>query len=61
MLRKQLAELNFGPNSDYSSVPEPEEAAYVDWSLPRFNADITHGRRTMTLRMYSRKSGSLHS
>jgi hypothetical protein len=38
MLRKQLAELHFGPNSDYSSVPEPKEAAYIDWSLPPFNA-----------------------
>lgn len=38
MLRKQLAELHFGPNSDYSAVPEPLEAAYVDWSLPPFGA-----------------------
>lgn len=38
MLRKQLAELHFGPNSDYSMVPEPLEAAYMDWSLPPFNA-----------------------
>ncbi|HEY5029638.1 MAG TPA: hypothetical protein VIK39_14605 [Candidatus Angelobacter sp.] len=38
MLRKQLAELHFGPNSDYSYVPEPKEAAYMDWSLPPFNA-----------------------
>lgn len=38
MLRKMLAELHFGPNSDYSAVPEPLEAAYVDWSLPPFNA-----------------------
>lgn len=38
MLRKQLAELHFGPNSDYSAVPEPLEAAYMDWSLPPFNA-----------------------
>src|SRR5579859_3666790 len=38
MLRKQLAELHYGPNSDYSYVPEPKEAAYMDWSLPPFNA-----------------------
>lgn len=38
MLRKQLAELHFGPNSDYTFVPEPLEASYVDWSLPPFNA-----------------------
>jgi len=38
MLRKQMAELHFGPNSDYSNVPEPLEAAYMDWSLPPFNA-----------------------
>lgn len=38
MLRKQLAELHFGPNSDYSAVPEPLDAAYIDWSLPPFNA-----------------------
>lgn len=38
MLRKQLAELHYGPNSDYSYVPEPLEAAYMDWSLPPFNA-----------------------
>jgi hypothetical protein len=38
MLRKQLAELHYGPSSDYSAVPEPLEAAYMDWSLPPFNA-----------------------
>ena len=38
MLRRQLAELHFGPNSDYDAVPEPIEARYVDWSLPPFNA-----------------------
>jgi len=38
MLRRQLAELHFGPNSDYSAVPEPLEARYMDWSLPPFNA-----------------------
>ena len=38
MLRKRLAEVHFGPNSDYSQVPEPKEAAYIDWSLPPFNA-----------------------
>jgi hypothetical protein len=38
MLRKQLAEIHFGPNADFSAVPEPAEAAYIDWSLPPFNA-----------------------
>jgi hypothetical protein len=38
MLRKMLAEMHYGPNSDYSDVPEPLEAAYMDWSLPPFNA-----------------------
>jgi hypothetical protein len=38
MLRKQLAELHFGPNSNYSNVPKPLEARYMDWSLPPFNA-----------------------
>lgn len=38
MLRRQLAELHFGPNADYSSVPEPIEARYMDWSLPPFAA-----------------------
>ena len=38
MLRTMLAEMHYGPNSDYSAVPEPLEAAYVDWSLPPFNA-----------------------
>lgn len=38
MLRRQLAELHFGPNSDYRAVPEPKEARYMDWSLPPFNA-----------------------
>jgi hypothetical protein len=38
MLRKMLAELHYGPNSDYSAVPEPLEARYMDWSLPPFNA-----------------------
>jgi hypothetical protein len=38
MLRKMLAELHYGPNSDYTYVPEPLEAAYMDWSLPPFNA-----------------------
>jgi hypothetical protein len=38
MLRKMLAELHYGPNSNYTNVPEPIEAAYVDWSLPPFNA-----------------------
>lgn len=39
MLRKMLGELHFGPNSNYLiNVPEPIEAAYMDWSLPPFNA-----------------------
>jgi hypothetical protein len=38
MLRKQLAAVHFGPQSDYSAVPEPLEAGYMDWSLPPFNA-----------------------
>jgi hypothetical protein len=38
MLRKQLAELHYGPNSEYDQVPMPIEAAYMDWSLPPFNA-----------------------
>ncbi len=38
MLRQQLAALHFGPQSDYSLVPEPLEARYMDWSLPPFNA-----------------------
>jgi len=38
MLRKQLAAVHFGPNSDYSQVPEPLETRYMDWSLPPFNA-----------------------
>ncbi|AYQ31260.1 hypothetical protein [Runella sp. SP2] len=38
MLRKQLAEIHFGPGSDYTLVPEPLEARYMDWSLPPFNA-----------------------
>lgn len=38
MLRKQLAAVHFGPQSDYTAVPEPLETAYMDWSLPPFNA-----------------------
>jgi hypothetical protein len=38
MLRRQLAELHYGPSSDYTAVPEPLEARYMDWSLPPFNA-----------------------
>jgi hypothetical protein len=38
MLRQQLAALHFGPQSDYSFVPEPLETRYMDWSLPPFNA-----------------------
>lgn len=38
MLRKQLAMLHFGPQSDFSAVPKPLECKYMDWSLPPFNA-----------------------
>lgn len=38
MLRQQLATLHFGPQADYSMVPEPLEVKYMDWSLPPFNA-----------------------
>lgn len=38
MLRQQLAAVHFGPESDYSAVPEPLETTYMDWSLPPFNA-----------------------
>jgi len=38
MLRKQLAAVHFGPQSDYNDVPPPLEARYMDWSLPPFNA-----------------------
>jgi hypothetical protein len=38
MLRKQLAEMHYGPGAHYTRVPEPLEAAYMDWSLPPFNA-----------------------
>lgn len=38
MLRRQLAELHFGPSADFSAVPEPLEARYMDWSLPPFSA-----------------------
>ncbi len=38
MLRQQLAALHFGPNADYSAVPEPKETMYMDWSLQPFGA-----------------------
>lgn len=38
MLRKQLAEMHYGPGSNPDLVPEPLEARYMDWSLPPFNA-----------------------
>jgi hypothetical protein len=38
MLRRQLAELHFGPSAAYMQVPPPLEARYMDWSLPPFNA-----------------------
>lgn len=38
MLRTQLAAVHFGPGASYTSVPEPLEARYMDWSLPPFNA-----------------------
>jgi hypothetical protein len=38
MLRSQLAAIHFGPAANYTAVPEPLEARYMDWSLPPFNA-----------------------
>ena len=38
MLRKMLAEMHFGPNSNYSNIPKPLCSKYMDWSLPPFNA-----------------------
>ncbi len=38
MLRQQLASLHFGPQANYTSIPEPLETKYMDWSLPPFNA-----------------------
>jgi hypothetical protein len=38
MLRSQLAAVHFGPGANYTAVPEPLEARYMDWSLPPFNA-----------------------
>jgi hypothetical protein len=38
MLRKMLAEMHFGPNSNYSNIPKPLSSKYMDWSLPPFNA-----------------------
>jgi len=38
MLRAQLANVHFGPQADFTAVPEPLEASYMDWSLPPFNA-----------------------
>lgn len=38
MVRKQLANIHFGPNADFSAIPEPLDAAFIDWSLPPFNA-----------------------
>jgi hypothetical protein len=38
MLRKQLAEMHFGPGADYQLVPEPLDTKFMDWSLPPFNA-----------------------
>lgn len=38
LLRQQLAAIHFGPQADYSMVPMPLEARYMDWSLPPFNA-----------------------
>ena len=38
MLRQQLAAVHFGPQSDFSFVPEPLETRYMDWSLPPFGA-----------------------
>ncbi|MGA2590628.1 MAG: hypothetical protein ABSH32_11975, partial [Bryobacteraceae bacterium] len=38
MLRSQLAAIHFGPGANYTAVPPPLEARYMDWSLPPFNA-----------------------
>jgi hypothetical protein len=38
MLRQQLAAVHFGPQADFSFVPEPLETRYMDWSLPPFGA-----------------------
>jgi hypothetical protein len=38
MLRSQLAAVHFGPGANYTAVPLPLEARYMDWSLPPFNA-----------------------
>jgi hypothetical protein len=38
MLRQQLAAVHYGPQSNYTFVPEPIETRYMDWSLPPFNA-----------------------
>jgi hypothetical protein len=38
MLRAQLAAVHFGPGANYTAVPAPLEARYMDWSLPPFNA-----------------------
>jgi hypothetical protein len=38
MLRSQLAAIHFGPGANYTAVPEPLEARYMDWSLPPFSA-----------------------
>jgi hypothetical protein len=37
-LRSQLAAIHFGPGANYTAVPAPLEARYMDWSLPPFNA-----------------------
>jgi len=38
MLRQQLAAVHFGPQADFTFVPEPLETRYMDWSLPPFGA-----------------------
>lgn len=38
MLRQQLANLHFGSQANFDSVPEPLETRYMDWSLPPFRA-----------------------
>jgi hypothetical protein len=38
MLRSQLAAVHFGPGANYTAVPAPLEARYMDWSLPPFSA-----------------------
>lgn len=38
MLRQQLAFIHFGPQAKLDLVPKPLSCAFMDWSLPPFNA-----------------------